>query len=480
MIDTRYTIAAIATPPGYGGIAVVRVSGPGAGAVLASLFRPGPAQSLSWDGFRPRHLHYGHVYGADGVLLDEALAAFMPGPHSATGEDVAELHCHGGPGIAAALLEAALAAGARLAEAGEFTRRAFLNGRMDLTQAEAVNELIHAPSREGVRLAAAKLGGALGGRVSAVRDSLLSLRVQLTVSVDFPDEEASGVPLSAFAEVLDEARASIARLLGAYERARLWREGALAVLAGRVNVGKSSLLNALVGRDRAIVSDAPGTTRDYIEESVDLGGLPVRLTDTAGLRAGGDLVEEEGIRRSRGLADAADLLLFVMDGRELAHGLCDEERDFLKKMAPLAGQGRLMLVVNKADILNPEDAVPLLSGAGVIGRQGRGILPVATPMFAVSAKFGTGIDELCKGMRDCLLGSEQAGGDLAPNLRQSALLRAAQAELEALQAALEAGQTMDLLGFHLDAAAGALAEVTGSTGNDAVLNSIFESFCIGK
>ena len=477
------TIAAIATPPGHGGIAILRVSGPRARQVLERLFRhasaPGADPAVRPD-FRPRYMHYGHAYAPDGVLLDEVLAVLMPGPHSATGEDVGEVHCHGGPGIAAALLEAALAGGARLAEAGEFTRRAFLNGRLDLTQAEAVNELIHAPTREGARLAAAKLGGALGAKVDAVREALHALRVRLTLSVDFPDEEASSVDEEGFATALRDASEAIAALLRAYGRARLWREGALAVLAGRVNAGKSSLLNALVGRNRAIVSDAPGTTRDYIEETVNLGGLPVRVTDTAGLRRGGDLVEEEGIRRSGDLAAEADLLLFVMDGRELERGLLEEERDFLRKTAPLAGQGRLLLVVNKVDAFAPEAAMPLLRRAGLAGGE-EALLPPETPIHYIAAKFGTGIDDLCAGMRAALLGeSREIPGDLAPNLRQSALLQKALDELEQLREALEAGETMDLLGFRLDAATAALAGVTGAAGNEDILNSIFESFCIGK
>lgn len=487
------TIAAIATPPGHGGIAIVRVSGPGARMALERLFRPAGPGFTGRPDFRPRHMHYGRVYGPAGALLDEVLAVWMPGPHSATGEDVGEIHCHGGPGIAAALLEAVLTAGARLAEAGEFTRRAFLNGRMDLTQAEAVNELIHAPTREGARLAAAKLGGALGNKVDEVREALHGLRVRLTLSVDFPDEEASSVDDDGFDAALCDARGAIAGLLGAYERARLWREGALAVLAGRVNAGKSSLLNALVGRDRAIVSDVPGTTRDYIEETVSLSGLPVRVVDTAGLRRGGGLVEEEGIRRSGDLAADADLLLFVVDGKDLGLGLRSEERDFLKKTAALAAQGRLLLVINKMDAFTPDTAdtadavdgadaaLPLLRRAGLIAGD-EALLPPGTPIHFVAAKFGAGIDALCAGMREALLGTREAAGagDLAPNLRQSALLRTALAELDSLREALAAGETMDLLGFRLDAATAALAGVTGAVDNEAVLNSIFESFCIGK
>ncbi|MDR2161971.1 MAG: tRNA modification GTPase, partial [Desulfovibrio sp.] len=286
------TLAAIATPPGVGGIAVLRISGPAALGVLNQLFAPGavPPANLPRTPFcpRPRHLYFGHAMDEAGRVLDHVLAVFMPGPHSATGEDVAEVHCHGGQGIAAALLEMCLAAGARLAGPGEFTRRAFLNGRLDLTQAEAVAEIIHAPTREGIRLAQAKLDGALGRKIDSLRSSLDDLRRNLILAVDFPEEEGDILNRSGFAAVLDLAGGDIRALLQGFERARLWREGALAVLAGRVNVGKSSLFNALLGRPRAIVSPVSGTTRDYLEETVSLDGILVRLADTAGLRQGGD------------------------------------------------------------------------------------------------------------------------------------------------------------------------------------------------
>ncbi|MDR2669577.1 MAG: 50S ribosome-binding GTPase, partial [Desulfovibrio sp.] len=370
--DEHSTIAAIATPPGRGGIAVLRLSGPDALAVLRRLFAPArsraggtPAQSgardttapneavalstrssagalsardgadnLSEQGgaeapaavrcgagfvFQPRRLHYGRVLDGRGEILDEALAVYMPGPASATGDDVGELHCHAGPGICAALLEAAVAAGAVPAGPGDFTRRAFLNGRLDLTQAEAVAELCDARTGAGARLAAAKLGGALGRETARLRVALDDLRLQCVLDADFPEEEAEHLGEAAFRQRIDDCASTLRRLLSAYERARFWREGASAVLVGRVNAGKSSLLNALLGRERAIVSEAPGTTRDYLEESLNLGGLEVRLADTAGLRAGGGTVESEGMRRAGALAEQADLVIFVKDVRDVVN-----------------------------------------------------------------------------------------------------------------------------------------------------------------
>lgn len=476
------TIAAIATPPGLGGIAILRVSGPGALAVLTALFTPAQKTPGPFS-FRPRYLHYGQTRDTSGLFLDEALAVYMPGPGSATGEDVGEIHCHGGAGVTAALLEAALRAGARLAGPGEFTRRAFMNGRLDLTRAEAVAELISAPTREGARLAAAKLDGGLARTVADLRASLDALRIQITMAVDFPDEDAELLPREGFALAIRQGRALVRSLLEAFTRARLWREGALAVLAGRVNAGKSSLLNALLGRPRAIVSEEPGTTRDYIEESVNLRGLPLRLADTAGLREDGGTVENEGMRRARSLAAEADLILFVADAR---HAPGDEEHAFFRQHADALRQGRLILTLNKTDLLPPEP-VTLMRQRLVAGAPDDLSGPLlACPCFAVSARTGAGLDDLADGLRLVLAGPAEASvpgrteGDIAPNLRQSLLLEQADEELRELERALEQGHPPDILGVHLEAAVACLDEVTGSTDNEELLDRIFASFCIGK
>ena len=497
---TDDTIAAIATPPGLGGIAVLRISGPDALAVARALFTPARTARPGADfAFRPRHMHYGQARGQDGLPLDDVLAVYMPGPHSATGEDVTEIHCHGGTGITTALLEAALAAGARPAGPGEFTRRAFLNGRMDLTQAEAVAELINAPTRQGARLAAAKLEGGLAREVAALRASLDALRVQVTLAVDFPDEDAELLPRGPFAHTVRLAADSINALLAAFERARLWREGALAVLAGKVNAGKSSLLNALLGRPRAIVSKEEGTTRDYIEESVNLKGMPLRLVDTAGLRRDGGLVEAEGIRLARDLAAEADVLLFVTDVRL---PLGPDESDFLLRHEETLRQGRLLLVLNKIDTLPPEKAGEIPAAFMAALPDGPAGLLRLCPCFPVSARAGQGLDALAEGICRALRAPDgetresaahaadsratrsvhhsSAAGDIAPNLRQSQLLQKAGEELSALRLALEHEHPPDILGVHLEAAVSLLDEVTGSTSNEELLDRIFSSFCIGK
>ena len=497
------TIAAIATPPGIGGIAVIRVSGSAALDVLRKLFHPSYASRIGRGAasppgsvettfhFKPRYMHFGQIRDSAGELLDEGLAVYMPGPHSFTGEDVAEVHCHGGMGVSLAILEAAREAGARVALPGEFSRRAFLNGRIDLAQAEAIIEMITAPGREGARLAAAKLEGAFSRRISRLLETLNAMRMQIILAVDFPDEDAELLSPGDFARSANEAIAHMDGLLEAYERARLWREGALAVLAGRVNAGKSSLLNALLGRERAIVSPVAGTTRDYVEESLNIRGMTLRLCDTAGLRRGGDLVEQEGIRRSRDLAKEADILIFVI---QAGQPLSEEEQDFLRKQEERAAQGRLLFVFNKIDLLDGFSvsgegeaafgamAHALLTGAGL------GEVVAGCPCYPLSARQGIGLEELTAGIYDLLTGGraegfsagEAAHTDIAPNLRQSGLLRLARGELVGLVSSLAAGLPPDILAVHLDAAIGHLEEITGSPDNEQLMERIFSEFCIGK
>ncbi|MDR0466124.1 MAG: tRNA uridine-5-carboxymethylaminomethyl(34) synthesis GTPase MnmE, partial [Deltaproteobacteria bacterium] len=304
------TIAAVASPVGTGGVGIVRVSGPAAKPILARIFLP---RSSRFSDFKPWTLHRGRVLDERGNVLDDALVVFMPGPRTFTGEDVAEVHCHGGMALLGALLEGILALGARLAQAGEFSRRAFLNGRMDLTQAEAVAELIAAPGREGVLLSAAKLDGLLGGRIGALRAKLEDLRMRLCVAVDFPEEETECLDRAEFVLALEDVSLAVRELLANYKRNRCLLEGALVVLAGRTNVGKSSLMHALLGRERALVTAVAGTTRDFLEERLHLDGLPTRLVDTAGLRESSDEAERLGVAASRRCMEEADVILFVLD-----------------------------------------------------------------------------------------------------------------------------------------------------------------------
>lgn len=451
------TIAAIATPLGQGGIGIIRISGPDAAAILQRLFR---SSSASFAGFRPRFMHHGRIADASGELLDDVLVVHMPGPRTFTGEDVVEIHCHGGPAIVSAVLEAVFACGGRAADAGEFTKRAFLNGRMDLTQAEAVAEMIAAPVKSGVRLAQAKLDGMLGRRIAELRGRLELVRMKLCVAVDFPEEDIECLSPEEFLDDIASVREALAELLRNYERARCWREGVLVVLAGQVNAGKSSLMNGLLGRTRAIVTDIPGTTRDFLEEQLSFEGLPVRLVDTAGLRETGDIVEQEGVRISRDLASQADLVLLVVDART-GVGHAEEE------LVASVGADRVMVVLNKTDLV---EALP--------------VVPQGCAYVAVSAKKGEGLDTLVGMARAHVLsrreGGEPESGDLVPNLRQSRALRDAQDELEHLQQDIRLQLPYDILGVRLEAACAILSEITGETTPDDILNKIFESFCIGK
>lgn len=480
----RDTIAAIATASGSGAVGIVRVSGPESQALASALFR---SAHPGFTKLKPRRLHHGSLVDASGRVVDEVLAAFMPGPDSFTGEDTAEFFCHGGPAVLRAVLEELLARGARLANPGEFTLRAFLSGKLDLTQAEAVAEMIAAPTRAALHLAQLKLSGALSRRIAALREALESLRARLCLAVDFPEEDVECLPLPVLRQEALAAAEDVARLLAGVERARAWREGVLAVLAGRVNAGKSSLLNALVGRRRALVSATPGTTRDYLEEQLDLSGLLVRLVDTAGLRGPGagveavgpadavdpddtvDPVEREGQDLSREFMDRAEAVLYVLDAAAPLHPL---DRAALAGLAP----GRTLVVLNKSDLPASRECRAGVEDAA----QAHGLAWVR-----VSAKTGEGLEELCARLREMLLGGRTGGAEpdpdeVAPNARQAAVLRQARAELVALADDAGAGLPYDILGVRLEAACRLLSELTGEITPDGVLNSIFAKFCLGK
>ena len=463
------TIAAIATAPGAGGIGIVRLSGPRAKEILARLFLP---LSAGFVNFRPWQLHHGRVLDSHGEALDDVLAVFMPGPRTFTGEDVAEIHCHGGVFIVQAVLESALRLGARQAQRGEFSRRAFCNGRMDLSQAEAVAELVAAPSREAVRFGLSRLEGLLGRRVRALRTELDGLRAQMCLAVDFPEEEVESLHPTAFAWRALAVRQALEGQGGAQRRARVMQQGAQVVLAGAVNAGKSSLMNALLGRQRALVTDIPGTTRDFIEEGCDLDGLPIRLVDTAGLREATESVEHLGIALSREKLAQADAILLVVDGGALGEDgaaavVCPEPA--ATEVLETAGDIPVLLVWNKADLCDPAVFPPRWAGR--------------RPALRLCARSGAGLDELAARLRECILAgtAETPPEDgLAPNARQALALEQARRELEGLHADILSGMPYDCCAVRLAAATAYLDEVTGSNSTEEVLNSIFEHFCIGK
>jgi tRNA modification GTPase len=446
------TIAAIATPPGRGAIAIVRCSGPDARAVAARVFR-------SRDALRDRMLVYGEVLDVDGSVIDRGLAVAMDGPRTVTGEDVVELHVHGSPVVARETLRAVLQAGARAAGPGEFTRRAFLNGKLDLSAAEAVADVIEAESRAAARAAQANLTGGLRAEIDAARDGLAAVLEELAGSIDYPDE----VPEPSRARVgatVAEVAERLAALTADWERGRLVREGLSLAIVGPPNAGKSSLLNALLGEDRAIVSEAAGTTRDVIEERFLVEGVPVRVLDTAGLRATDDAIERSGIDRARRALAGAAVALVVVDG---ARPLDDDARAIL---AATRGRERVVFF-NKRDL-------------GLLGYAGRD----APEHDALS---GSAFDPQAPAAIRAALTRWIEGGaelDLArPHLasaRQADAVARARESLALAEGTLASGVPLDLVAPDLVATVAALGEITGAAATEAILDGVFARFCIGK
>ncbi len=476
-VTQEETIAAIATAPGHGGVGIIRVSGSLSRRIAHALFQP---SNPGFTAFVPWKLHHGRIIdpreSGPSNVLDEALVVYMPGPRSFTGEDIVEMHCHGSPAVLEAVMRAILAQGARQAIRGEFTRRAFMHGRMDLTQAEAVAELVHSQSIEGARLAQAKLSGLLGTRIRDLRGRIDKLRMLLITAVDFPDEEADILPESALRAGIEAIAASMRALLASYARNRIWQDGAAVALAGNVNAGKSSLMNALLGRERALVSDVPGTTRDFLEERIMLDGLPARIIDTAGLRQTADPVEAAGLHIGMEKIGNADLVLLVVDVLAEEGKRMPACASFPELFACLeaAGQGWLSRLCERGKVLGVVNKTDLLPQKWALGRACMDWIPV-------SARTGEGLEELAACIRKKLLDALPGEKDeIALNLRQSQALERACLELEAMLSDMEQAVPYDLLGIRLELAAGILDEVTGAATSTDILDDIFSSFCIGK
>ena len=458
----RDTIAAIATPPGVGGLGLIRVSGPASEAIARRVFRPlcPPASFLS------HHLYHGEIVALEtGAILDDVLVAFMRGPRTYTGEDTLEISCHGGPLILRTVLAEVFRAGARPAERGEFTKRAFLNGRLDLSQAEAVLEMITAKTPEGLSAAVDRLKGRLSGRIEMIRQAVIDLLAGIEAAIDFGENdgivETPGADLSELQTLIDDLHA----LAATYLRGRITREGIGVVIAGRPNVGKSSLLNRLLGEKRAIVTPVPGTTRDFIEEAVNVGGIPVRLTDTAGIRLPENAIEKEGIDLVWERLHNADAVLVLVDG---STALTPEDHEFLAKM-----HAKPMLpVINKSDLPQRLDGEVL-----------RGLLPKTTPpAVRISAKYGDGIDRLTAAIREMVLATpaEETTGIMIADLRHKiALERAAECLVRAREG-LREGISPELTALEVREALDSLGEITGRTTSEEVLDRIFANFCVGK
>jgi len=446
------TIAAISTPSGRGAIGIVRLSGPEALSCALSLFK------MRANGrIQPGRAHLGNIVAAapEGAVLDVGYLTYHPAGRSYTGEDVVELSCHGSPVVLEAILAHLLAGGAVAADAGEFTYRAVLNGRMDLAQAEGVRDLIAASTREAAAVAGAQLRGRLSREVAAMRDELVEAISRAEAALEFAEEPDVMAVQADLAGRIGRLGGEVRRFVATYRRGRMLREGARVVLAGRPNAGKSSLFNRLLADERAIVSSEPGTTRDFISERIDLDGIPVTLIDTAGLRQGAHGVEGEGVERTRRLVDDSDIVLLLCP--------CDAEPDEADRELLRATGSRALLVASKSDLAAVR---PRETGAA----------------WPVSSRTGDGIPALLTAMKTALVGEDasDAGRTIVTDARHHEALRRCATRLESAGGALDAGQSEEVALVDLYAALEHLGEILGTVGRDAIYDRIFSTFCIGK
>ena len=452
------TIAAIATPAQPGAIGILRLSGAGTCAALDAVFRAKNGKKAGAQ--RSRTMVLGELLDETGQVIDNVLCVVFPAPHSYTGEDCAELHCHGSPIVLDAGLRALFAAGCRQATGGEFTKRAFLNGRLDLIQAESVVDLIDAETAQQAHNAVCQLDGALSRTVGRIYDELMDMAARFYAVVDYPDEDIEDLQRQEMLDTLRRAQGELESLVAGFSRGRLMKLGVPTVLLGKPNAGKSSLLNALLGYDRAIVTDVAGTTRDTVEEKAEVGGVLLRLIDTAGIWQGGDAVEALGVERSRAAAKRASLAVLVLDGsRPLTQE--DEDAIALAQTVP-----HLIVAVNKSDLLRAVD----------IG----GLADRFDNVASVSAATGEGLDVLTDAIAAQFPAGSTAGGALLTNARQAdAADRALSAVAEA-RSALRIGMTADVVLTDCESALAALGELNGKQVRDDLIDTIFSRFCVGK
>lgn len=442
------TIAAIATPIGEGGLAVIRISGSEAFAVGNRIFRS--AKENPWSA--PSHtIHYGHA--VDGTtVLDEVLLSIFKAPRTFTREDVVEISCHGGILVTRRILETILKNGARLAEAGEFTKRAFLNGRLDLTQAEAVADLISARTDLALASANKQLEGKLSAHINAIRDDLMKVLAHVEAHIDFPEEDIAPDTHAALLQKIASALESIDKLLATANEGQILRHGIAIAIVGKPNAGKSSLLNQLLGKDRAIVSPIAGTTRDTIEETANIQGIPVVFTDTAGIRESADLIEAEGIRRSKASIANSQLILHVIDP---SNPLTNSDTDLD------AGGKKKIIVLNKSDL--------------------RWLATKLPEGIRVSCATGHGIEELKAAIANAVWAGHTAPKDHVPiNLRHEEALRKAHEALDRAHGALSEGMSLEFVAMDLRIGVAAVGEVVGKTTTEDLLDAIFSQFCLGK
>lgn len=456
------TIAAISTPPGEGGIGIIRISGPECVNILKKIFKP--KKLKDWQNITSHTLHLGEVIDEKGRVIDEVLVSIMKGPRSFTAEDVVEINCHGGFVALKRTLELTINAGARIAEPGEFSKRAFLNGRIDLTQAESIIDVIRAKTDFGLEMAVGQLKGKFSEKIGEMRQVILGLVAKIEAAIDFPDqeiEEATSIEVEEKVKIISR---EIKNLLDTADQGRMIREGINTVIVGRTNVGKSSLLNALLKENRAIVTDVPGTTRDTIEEFINIGGFPLKIVDTAGLRETEDVVEKIGVEKSRAMLEKSDLVLAVLD---IVSGITDEDLVLLKMLQ----DKKTIVVINKIDRRKPDqlksEFEEILQGF---------------PYLYISAKNEIGLTDLEKAIIDILGSGGIRVSDqlMVTNLRHKNLLNNAAKHLNEVIDSLDLGMSIDLISIDLQGAWENLGEITGETAGEDLLDRIFSDFCIGK
>lgn len=451
------TICAVSTPPGEGGISIIRISGPNARRILETVFRPRVRPKKPANGL----LRLGYIYDpASGTDLDEVFAVFMKAPGTYTREDVAEIHSHGGFAAQSAIVKVILGQGARLADPGEFTKRAFLNGRIDLVQAESVLDVIKSETDEELKYAVGYLKGRLSKKIYALRDVLKGALAALEASIDFPEEDID-IDLCGHLAALAKARNEIDGLVSSYYEGKGLKSGFAVLIAGRTNVGKSSFLNALALKERAIVTDLPGTTRDLIEETLYIGGMKVRLIDTAGIRTPENIVEEEGIRRVKERAAEADLIAWVIDGSQ---PYSDEDRHVYNEIS----QYNKIVIVNKSDLEKRFD-INVLKSLNI------------KSYINISSRTGAGLDEAKNSIFSHILRKKRRRPLLITTLRHRDILEKISHNIgRVIEGLKNNGHHAELLAFELQEALHRLGEITGETCTEDILDMIFGQFCIGK
>lgn len=461
------TVAAVATAPGESGIGIVRISGPEALEILRKIFTYKSGKKAGQ--FEERRMIYGNITDKSGEVIDEAMVVYMKAPRTYTGEDVAEIQCHGSIVSLRKILSLVLSCGARPAERGEFTKRAFLNGKIDLAQAEAVNDVIRAVSDAGSRSAVAQLGGSLSAVIESIRTQMADLLSEIIAHIEYPEEDLEELTYAGIIEELEKTAERIRKLADSADTGRIVRDGLKLCIVGRPNVGKSSLMNALLKTDRAIVTDIPGTTRDTIEEFASIAGIPVRLTDTAGIRETEDRIERIGIQRSRDSIRSADIVVFVADGSDR---ISEEDEEIISQLS----SKNVIFVFNKSDLgirVGRQEIEKIMEKKGV---------RADCTFLEISALTGEGVEKIAEEIRDIVFrGGVSAENEIMiTNARHADLVNQALQLLSDAKVMLQSGEALDFAETDIRGAWNLLGEIIGETVNQDILTEVFSRFCLGK